>query len=226
MIELATVAIRLSLALAFGALIGVEREWRQKHAGLKTMILVALGAATFAMLTDTFGDDNHNPGQIAAAVVGGIGFIGAGVIMHRGATVQGVTTAATLWAAASVGVSVGLGQFILGSTLTAAILIVQVVLRRMEHMILRVRRGKGPGRFELRVDCAGESYPIVSEILGRHEELTVVRRSIQRGAEQLAFRAVIRTPRSEDLTTLEEELVSVQGVRKVDVWHLGVEEDD
>lgn len=224
MIELSTVVLRLGLALAFGAFIGVEREWRQKHAGLKTMILVALGAATFSMMTDTFGPGNHNPGQIAAAVVGGIGFIGAGVIMHRGATVQGVTTASTLWAVASVGVAVGLGQHVLGSVLTAGILIVQFVMRRVEHLILRARRGKAPGRFELRVDCEGESYPIVSGILGRHEELTVVRRSIQRGPEQLAFRVVIRTPRT-DLTGLEEELVNVQGVRKVDVWHLGIEDD-
>jgi putative Mg2+ transporter-C (MgtC) family protein len=224
-IELSAAVLRLGLALAFGALIGVEREWRQKHAGLKTMILVALGAATFSMMTDTFGPDNHNPGQLAAAVVGGIGFIGAGVIMHRGATVQGVTTAATLWAVASVGVAVGLGQFVVGSILTAGILIVQIVMRRVEHLILRERRGKAPGRFELRVDCEGESYPLVSAVLARHEDLTVVRRSIQRGAEQLAFRAVIRTPHPSDLTRLEEELVNVQGVRKVDLWHLGIEDD-
>jgi putative Mg2+ transporter-C (MgtC) family protein len=225
LIELSTVAVRLTLALAFGALIGVEREWRQKHAGLKTMILVALGAATFSMMTDTFGPDNHNPGQLAAAVVGGIGFIGAGVIMHRGATVQGVTTAATLWVAASVGVAVGLGQYILGSVLTGSIFAVQIIMRRIESMILRARRGTAPGRFELRVDCAGESYPIVSEILARREDLAVVRRSIQRGPEELAFRAVIRTPRASDLAGLEEELVNVQGVRKVDLWHLGIEED-
>jgi putative Mg2+ transporter-C (MgtC) family protein len=224
-IELPTVIVRLSLALAFGALIGVEREWRQKHAGLKTMILVALGAATFAMMTDTFGADNHNPGQLAAAVVGGIGFIGAGVIMHRGATVQGVTTAATLWATASVGVAVGLGQYILGSVLTGSIFLVQVVVRQMESMILHARREKAPGRFELRVDCEGETFPMVSAVLARHHELTVVRRSIQRGAEQLSFRAVIRTPISSDLSRLEEELVNLQGVRKVDLRHLGIEDD-
>ena len=225
MIELSTVAVRLTLALAFGAIIGVEREWRQKHAGLKTMILVALGAATFSMMSDTFGPENHNPGQIAAAVVGGLGFIGAGVIMHRGATVQGVTTAATLWASASVGVAVGLGQYILGSVLTGGIFVVQIVMRRVEWMILRSRREKAPGRFELRVECDGETYPMVAAILERREELVVVRRSIQRGAEQLSFRAVIRTPHPADLAALEEELVRLQGVRKVDLWHLGIEDD-
>jgi putative Mg2+ transporter-C (MgtC) family protein len=224
-IELSTALVRLSLALAFGAAIGVEREWRQKHAGLKTMILVALGAAAFAMMTDTFGPGNHNPGQIAAAVVGGIGFIGAGVIMHRGATVQGVTTAATLWSAASVGLAVGLGQYAVASVLTTGILVVQFVMRWLETLIQRARRGTAPGRFELRVDCDGETYPMVTATLAKHTELIPLRRSVQRGAEHLLFRAVMRVPTDADLTTLEEELVGMNGVRKVEVQHLGIEED-
>jgi uncharacterized membrane protein YhiD involved in acid resistance len=224
-IELSAVAIRLALALAFGALIGVEREWRQKNAGLKTMILVALGAATFAMLSDTFGADNHNPGQIAAAVVGGIGFLGAGVIMHRGPTVQGVTTAATLWVTASVGVAAGLGQYRLASVLTAGILIVQVVMRRVENKIFRARQGKLPGRFELRIDCESETLTDVKAILARHEELFALRRSIQRGAEHLTFRAVLRVPTEVDVAAIEEELIAVQGVRRVEIRHLGIEDE-
>jgi putative Mg2+ transporter-C (MgtC) family protein len=224
-IELSTAVVRLSLALAFGAAIGVEREWRQKHAGLKTMILVAMGAAAFAMMSDIFGPENHNPGQIAAAVVGGIGFIGAGVIMHRGATVQGVTTAATLWVSASVGLAVGLGQYAVAGVLTTGTLFVQFVMRSVERLILHLRRATLPGRFELRVDCDGETYPSVNALLARRDELTVLRRSVQRGPENLTFRAALRTPRSVDITSLEEQLMSLAGVKKVDVWHLGIEED-
>jgi putative Mg2+ transporter-C (MgtC) family protein len=224
-IEVSTAVVRLSLALALGAFIGVEREWRQKHAGLKTMILVALGAAAFAMMSDTFGPENHNPGQIAAAVVGGIGFIGAGVIMHRGATVQGVTTAATLWSAASVGLAVGLGQYPVAGVLTTGILVVQFVMRWLERLILRARRATVPGRFELRVDCDGETYPTVNTTLERRDDLIVLRRTVQRGPEHLTFRASIRTPNSTDLTSLEEQLVSLPGVKKVDVWHLGIEDE-
>jgi putative Mg2+ transporter-C (MgtC) family protein len=224
-IELSAAVVRLSLALALGAFIGVEREWRQKHAGLKTMILVALGAAAFAMMTDIFGPENHNPGQIAAAVVGGIGFIGAGVIMHRGATVQGVTTAATLWVSASVGLAVGLGQYAVAGVLTAGTLVVQFVMRWVERLILHMRRATLPGRFELRVDCDGETYPGVNALLARRDDLTVIRRSVQRGPEHLTFRAALRAPHSVDITSLEEQLISLVGVRKVDVWHLGIEED-
>src|SRR5687768_12582228 len=135
MIDPFAALLRLVLATLFGALLGIEREWRAKNAGIKTNSLVALGSAGFALMSDTFGPNNHNPAQIAAAVVGGIGFIGAGVILHRGLTVQGVTTAATLWADASMGVAVGLGHYILGGTLTAGIVIVQVMLRSAETLM-------------------------------------------------------------------------------------------
>lgn len=225
MIPLSVAIIRLTLALAFGAIIGVEREWRQKNAGLKTMALVALGAAAFAMMSNTFGEMNHNPGQIAAAVVGGIGFIGAGVIMHRGATVQGVTTAATLWATASAGVAAGLGQHILGGVLTTGIVIVQFVMRRFESRILHTRRAKAPGRFEMRVECEGESLPSVNETWQRFPNLEALRRSVTRGAETLVLRVVMRAPAGIDLSPLEERLVSVDGVKKVELRHLGVDED-
>jgi uncharacterized membrane protein YhiD involved in acid resistance len=223
-IALSTVALRLAIALAFGSVIGVEREWRQKHAGLKTMALVALGAAAFAMMSDTFGPDNHNPGQIAAAVVGGIGFIGAGVIMHRGLTVQGVTTAATLWADASVGVAAGLGQYPLAVVLTGGIVIVQFMVRRFENRILRKRRETGPGRIELRVECDHDVLHAVNSALAEFVMLEPLRRSVQRN-EHVHLRVVMRAPAGVDLTQPEERLVALTGVRRVDVRHLGLDDD-
>lgn len=140
MIETADVVARFAAALIFGALIGVERELRQKHAGLKTMTLVSLGSAAFAMMSNTFGPLNHNPAQLAAAVAGGIGFIGAGAILNRGEMVEGVTTAATLWASASVGVAAGFGYFAIATALTAAIAIVQVTFPLIERLIRRAPR--------------------------------------------------------------------------------------
>jgi uncharacterized membrane protein YhiD involved in acid resistance len=222
-IELSTVAIRLGLALAFGAIIGVEREWRLKHAGLKTMSLVALGSAAFGLMTDTFGQDNHNPGQIAAAVVGGIGFLGAGVIMHRGLTVQGLTTAATLWASASVGVASGLGQYPLVVTLTAFIVVIQILGRGIERRIRRVRRKEMPGRFEVRVECDGEALPAVNRTWEPYGP--AVSRTVQRGVGGAIMRIVLRARQGMDVSTLEEQLFEVNGVRRLDVRHLGVEEE-
>ena len=228
MIGADTVIVRIALALAFGAVIGVEREWRQKHAGLKTMSLVALGAAAFAMMSDTFGPGNHNPAQIAAAVVGGIGFIGAGVIMHRGLTVQGVTTAATLWADASVGVAVGLGQYTLSIVLTLGIVIVQFIFRGIETLMTRFARRDTPGRFELRVDCEAESLHPVNEqwtTFAADPRVALLRRSVSRGADMVTLRAVMRANEPIDVSELQEGLVALPGVRRVDVRHLGVEED-
>jgi uncharacterized membrane protein YhiD involved in acid resistance len=225
-IDPVTVVIRVGLAIALGAIIGVEREWRQKHAGLKTMTLVALGAAGFAMMSNIFGPGNHNPGQIAAAVVGGIGFIGAGVIMHRGLTVQGVTTAATLWADASVGVAVGLGQYALAAVLTGGIVLVQVMIRQVETLMLRVaRKDNGAGRFELRVDCDGEAVHAVNEVWRGHAQLLPLRRSIVRAPEQTTLRVVLRASQPVDISGIEERLVAMEGVRRVDIRHLGTDED-
>jgi uncharacterized membrane protein YhiD involved in acid resistance len=224
-IEPVVAASRLLLALAFGAVIGVEREWRMKQAGLKTMALVALGAAAFSMMTDTFGPGNHNPGQIAAAVVGGIGFLGAGVIMHRGLTVQGLTTAATLWADASVGVAVGLGQYTVASALTVGIVITQLIGRRIELRIRSIRRRSLPGRFELRVECDSESLSAVNEAWRAFEEGEALRTSVQRGPEALVLRVMMRAPSGSDLTPLSEAIVAIGGVKRVDLRYVGPDEE-
>lgn len=223
MIDPYIVLVRLGLALALGAFIGIEREWRLKQAGLKTMSLVSIGAAAFALMSDTFGPENHNPGQIAAAVVGGIGFIGAGVIMHRGLTVQGLTTAATLWASAAAGVGAGLGQFPLAITLTVGVVLLQLVGRRFELRLRRLRTAKQPSRFELRVECEGAALPEVSaawEPLG-----PPIRRSVQRSLERIIVRVVLRAADPIDASPLEERLVAIDGVRRVDLRYLGPDEE-
>jgi putative Mg2+ transporter-C (MgtC) family protein len=219
------IVIRLGLALAFGTVIGVEREWRQKHAGLKTMALVSLGAAAFGMLSDTFGPGNHNPAQIAAAVVGGIGFIGAGVIMHRGTTVQGVTTAATLWADASVGLSIGLGHYALGTILAGAIVILQFAGRTLEIRLFRAKRPHLAGRFELRISCDPETLHVVNAASSGFGGISVVRRVVQREPEHVVLRVIFRATETIDLTPLEEQLIALNGTHRVEVRHLGLEED-
>jgi putative Mg2+ transporter-C (MgtC) family protein len=225
MIALPLAVFRLALATIFGALLGIEREWRAKNAGIKTNALVALGAAGFALMTDTFGPGNHNPAPIAAAVGGGIGFIGAGVILHRGATVQGVTTAATLWANASMGLAAGLGQINVALVIAAGILVVQFLVREVERMIRRVKKRTAPGRFELRVDCDRDAVIAVRQ-LWADCGLTITRRTLTRHDGEMSLRAAVRTAATHvDLTELEERIVAIEGVRLVEVRHLGIDED-
>jgi len=103
---------RLSVAFLLGALIGLERQWRQRMAGLRTNTLVATGAALFVMLSVLTPSDS-SPSRIAAQVVSGIGFLARGVILREGLTVRGLNTATTIWCAAAIGSLSGAGFLLL-----------------------------------------------------------------------------------------------------------------
>ena len=123
---------RLLLAAGLGAAVGLEREYRQKPAGLRTNILIALGSALFTILSISLGHDSGNTDRIAAQVVTGIGFLGGGAIMRNRDTVHGMTTAATIWVNAAIGVAAGTGQYLLATVTTALTLVVLVVLPPIE----------------------------------------------------------------------------------------------
>lgn len=220
------IVLRIALALVAGAIIGIEREWRHKAAGIKTTTLVALGSAAFALMSDTFGPNNHSPAQLAAAVISGIGFIGAGVIIHRGASVQGVTTAATLWAAAALGVAVGLGYFVVGAAVFIGVLIVQFGMRRAVSAV-EARRGPGMQQVELRIDCDDASLPAVNAAwveFAHGKELTPLRHSTTRNGEVLIWSALF-SARGIDFRELEERLLHTTGVTKFEARRTKQSED-
>jgi putative Mg2+ transporter-C (MgtC) family protein len=125
--ELLPTALRLAVALLLGSAIGVERQWYQKMAGLRTNALVALGACGFVVFSGLVGQGD--PTRVAAQVVTGIGFLGAGVILRQGINVHGLNTAATLWCSAMVGTLAGAG-LIGPSVLAAGFVIVTNLLLR------------------------------------------------------------------------------------------------
>jgi putative Mg2+ transporter-C (MgtC) family protein len=124
--------LRLLLAAGLGATIGLEREWRRKPAGLRTNILIALGAALFTILSQQLGGPGGTPDRIAAQVVTGIGFLGAGAIMRSGRSIHGMTTAATIWVNAAIGMAAGLGEFLTATIATVVTLLVLIVLPTIE----------------------------------------------------------------------------------------------
>jgi putative Mg2+ transporter-C (MgtC) family protein len=111
------------LAVAAGIILGLEREMKDKVAGLKTITIICLGAALFGILSYKIGAGT-NPTQIAAYVVSGVGFIGAGAIFKDGFSISGLTTAGIIWLAAAVGLAIGFGEFYLAATFMAASLII------------------------------------------------------------------------------------------------------
>jgi putative Mg2+ transporter-C (MgtC) family protein len=128
--------IRLLVAVFIGGLIGIERELHYKAAGFRTMMLICVGAALFTMFSIRIGGPS-DPARIAAQIVTGVGFIGAGVILHEKGEVRGITTAASIWAAAALGIGIGAGYLLFAAIATALLLFVAAVLPWFERRIVR-----------------------------------------------------------------------------------------
>lgn len=120
--------LRLLVAVGLGAIVGFERERKQKPAGLRTNILVCLGACLFTILS--INNFDVDPARVAAGIVTGIGFLGAGSIIATGGEVVGLTTAATLWIIAGIGLAIGLGEYILGIITTIIVFVALAVKRK------------------------------------------------------------------------------------------------
>ena len=132
--------VRLALAAILGGAIGLEREYRHKPAGLRTNMLIALGSALFSILSVELGAGAGSPDRIAAQVVTGIGFLGAGAILRSGDHIHGLTTAATIWVNAAIGMAAGLGSYTVATVAAAITLVVLAVLPWMEEFVDK-RRG-------------------------------------------------------------------------------------
>lgn len=133
-------AIAVLAATVLGALVGAEREWRRHPGGLCSCALVAADSCVFARIAETHG--NGSTGAALGAIATGVGFIGAGAIMHNavsgGETVRGLSTASTFWAVAAIGMAAGLLEFGMAVTLTICVLFAHVALRRVSTWIERV----------------------------------------------------------------------------------------
>ncbi|HEY6057608.1 MAG TPA: MgtC/SapB family protein [Candidatus Limnocylindrales bacterium] len=143
------IAFRLLVAAFLGALIGLEREIHEHPAGMRTHLLVSLGSAIFTVVSiHGFGGPaaGLDPSRVAAQIVSGIGFLGAGAIIKYGTSIRGLTTAASLWATAAVGLAVGANAYIVGIVGTA---IVVVSLWPLHILVGRI--GLGPGRVRIRL---------------------------------------------------------------------------
>lgn len=134
--------IRLIISSTFGGLIGLERQVQGQSAGFRTQLLVCLGACLFTILSlktfFIFGK-NADPGRIAAQIVVGIGFLGAGAILRHGEFIRGLTTAASLWTVSAIGMAIGFGEYLIGSIATVLVLANLIILKHLESKIPRDR---------------------------------------------------------------------------------------
>ncbi|MEM1558211.1 MAG: MgtC/SapB family protein [Thermoproteota archaeon] len=130
-LEIVESIFNLVLAIIFGAVVGLEREKAHKPAGLRTHMLVCLGSCLFTIVSKEFSID---PARIAAGIVTGIGFIGAGTIIAEQDKIVGITTAASLWATAAIGLTIGVGDYLLAAIATLLVFLVlssRMILKRI-----------------------------------------------------------------------------------------------
>jgi putative Mg2+ transporter-C (MgtC) family protein len=189
--------LRLVLAAVLGGAVGVEREFREREAGLRTHMMVAIGSALFTLVS-AYGFSDFvsaggnlyriDPTRIAAQIVTGVGFLGAGAIIRQGLSVRGLTTAATLWVVAAIGLACGAGYYDAAVMTTAVVLVALWPLRIFAYrMFLRIRpeqerllvalpAGTSPGLLVSEIESAGariESLQINQEGERRRVELDI-----------------------------------------------------
>ncbi len=158
---------RLMVALMLGVGIGLEREWRQRTAGLHTTAMVAVGAAIFAMIAPLLETKDADPTRIAAQVVSGIGFLAGGVILRQGLNVRGLTTAGTLWATSAVGVLTGFGFFVQATGAAIAIVITNTLLYPVTRYVDSMARDTSDvmTTYTLDIACSRASEALVRDRL-------------------------------------------------------------
>jgi putative Mg2+ transporter-C (MgtC) family protein len=157
--------LRLALAGVLGGLIGLERELREREAGLRTHLLVAVGAALFT-IAGAYGFDSVSvdPTRVAAQIVTGIGFLGAGAIIRQGFSVRGLTTAATLWVVAAVGLASGAGYYSGAVITTAVVLVALWPLRIVAYHVLRRFRAED-GRLLVELPAGTPPGSVIDEVV-------------------------------------------------------------
>ncbi|MBV9239041.1 MAG: MgtC/SapB family protein [Xanthobacteraceae bacterium] len=166
MAPLLQTAINLGVATALGAAIGLERQWRQRMAGLRTNTLVAIGAATFVIFASLIPGEG-SPTRVAAQVVSGIGFLGAGIIFREGLNVTGLNTAATLWCSAAVGVLAGEGLASHAALATAFVIFANLGMRPLVRLINRqpVEQADIDTHYRVRVVCRSPDEAHIRTVL-------------------------------------------------------------
>jgi putative Mg2+ transporter-C (MgtC) family protein len=193
-------AIKLAVAFGLGATIGFERQWQHRSAGLRTNTLVALGSAAFVLISEVIMGKGGDPTRIAGQIVVGVGFLGSGVIMRDGFTVQGLNTAATIWCSAAVGCLSGFGLFAEAAMTAAAVVLAHLTLRPL---------GKVLNRRPLQRGEMNTSYYLILTADKAHE--TAIREQVialVSDASQVALNALKSTTQNPQQSIISAEILA------------------
>jgi putative Mg2+ transporter-C (MgtC) family protein len=157
---------RLLISMALGGLIGAEREFRDKAAGLRTLMFISAGSTLFTIFSIRMAEaSGSDPTRITAQIVSGIGFLGAGVILREGGEIRGLTTAATIWLTAALGIGVGSGQALFATLATAIILLSLYTFPWLERLMGRIRQVR---TYQVTAKASQERYSALCDQFHRH----------------------------------------------------------
>jgi putative Mg2+ transporter-C (MgtC) family protein len=210
--------IRILLATALGAIVGFERERQHQPTGLRTLMILTIGSALAMMLSTSLAIQfralgvSGDPSHLAAQVVSGVGFLGAGAILHYGINVKGLTTATSLWTMAIIGLTVGAGHYLFSILTTLLVLLILVVLNIIEKRYIHVYS-------DLTVSIKAVDRPgIIDEtrklLVGRDNTVTVVSINKNLADNVIAINLALRTLNVNALDNLVAQLSSIQGMIK------------
>lgn len=207
--------VQLLMSLLIGGAIGLERERSNQPAGLRTHVLITLGATLLMQLSryTAMPPVGGDPGRIAAQVVSGIGFLGAGAIMRYGGNVKGLTTAASIWIVAALGLVIGGGLYLLAFIAALLVLFTLITLNRFEKRLFPDRNLKILEVDLKDVQIRTEAVMTVLRAHGIHVSNVDVTQAIAKGTVKMKF--LIRIQRSADLTTLYDDLNAIEAVTQV-----------
>jgi len=209
---------RLCLAAVLGGLVGLERELHHQPAGLRTHMIVCLGACLIMLVSMHMGDLNaarSDPGRIAAQVVAGVGFLGAGAIMRSGLGVRGLTTAACLWTVAGIGLAVGSGFWKAASMTTFLVLVATYVFQKVE---VRLSKGRFLRRFVVHARDSAALVSSLEDILQK-SGVTVREVDIQRDLVEKKLQVSITAscPEDANVDKLSRAFSTLSEVEKVEI---------
>ena len=219
------IIIKLSLSLILGLVIGLEREITNKNAGLRTHILICLGSTVFTILsihgftTEIIQQGvriQNDPARIAAQIITGVGFIGGGAVLRNGTSISGLTTAATIWIMASIGMSIGAGSYELAIITTLITFIVLVVIRKFETSFLSQHINKG-ATIKASIICSKEDMSEIQDWFYREfkniEEVDADRILSKKNQVKLTY--VINVVDKNPVNTVHRKLLELEKIESL-----------
>ena len=221
------ILLRVFSACMLGFAVGLEREMTNKYAGLRTNILVCLGACLFTIIsiygfptvvTDEHANGIRDTARVAAQVVTGIGFIGGGTVLRHGATVFGLTTAATLWMVASIGMACGAGLYTIAVISTIISIIILVSVRVFEKSML-IKSTKNTRRLSVNITCPTEIADSIYEIIiDKYPKLFEITKKVQKpDSERTKINVVIEVIGRNPIESTYKVFNKIEGVESLSV---------